>query len=90
MTSQKKIEVIELKDYSGPTYNKLVHSAMTRSTVVNVVHKLTVDEWRNFLSLQCRNYSRDPDHAHLRDSQSSLASAISEILYVCKILKRVT
>ena len=45
MTSQKKIEVIELKDYSGPTYNKLVHSAMTRTTVVDVIHKLTVDEF---------------------------------------------
>jgi len=48
---------MELQGYSQPTYNKLVHSAMTRSIVVGVSHKLTVDEivdhtgdflWRNF------------------------------------------
>jgi len=27
-----------LEGYSRPTYNKLVHSAMTRSTVVGVIH----------------------------------------------------
>jgi len=27
--------------------------------------------WRNFLSLQCRNCSRDPDHAHLGNTHSS-------------------
>ena len=31
--------------YSRPTCNKLVHSATTRSTVVGVIHKLTVDEF---------------------------------------------
>jgi len=31
--------------YSRPTYDKLVHSATTRSTVVGVIHKLTVDEF---------------------------------------------
>ena len=36
---------MELEGYSRPTYNKLVHSAMTRSTVVGVIHKLTVDEF---------------------------------------------
>ena len=27
--------------------------------------------WRNFLSPQCRNCSRDPDHAHLGNTDSS-------------------
>ena len=27
--------------------------------------------WRNFLSSQCRNCSRDPDHAHLGNTHSS-------------------
>ena len=64
---------MELDGYSRPTYNKLVHSATTRLTVVGAIHNLTVDEfvdytddllWRNFLSPKGRNYSRDPDHAH--------------------------
>ena len=61
---------------------------MMCSTVVGVIHKLTVDEfvdhantpttcWRNFLSPKCRNYSLDPDHAHLGDSQSTLNVANS-------------
>jgi len=59
-TSPEQIEVMQLEGYSRPTYrpNKLVHSAMTRSTVVYVIQK-------------CINYSRDPDHAHLGDSRSS-------------------
>jgi len=44
-TGPEKIEVTELKGYSRPTYNKLVHLAMTRSTVLGVIHKLTVDEF---------------------------------------------
>ena len=36
---------MELEFYNRPTYNKLVHSATTRSTVVGVIHKLTVDEF---------------------------------------------
>ena len=46
-TSPEQIKVMELEGYSRPTYNKLVHSAMTRSTVVSVtvIHKLTVDEF---------------------------------------------
>ena len=44
-TSPEKIEVMELEGYSRPTYNKLVHSATTHSTVVGVIHKLTVDEF---------------------------------------------
>jgi len=42
-TSPEQIEVMELEGYSRPTYNKLVHSATTRSSVVGVIHKLTVD-----------------------------------------------
>jgi len=34
-----------LEGYSRPAYNKLVLSATTRSTVVGVIHKLTVDEF---------------------------------------------
>jgi len=44
-TSPEKIEVMELEDYSRPTYNKLVHSATTHSTFLGVIHKLTVDEF---------------------------------------------
>jgi len=52
---------------------------MTCSTVIGVIHKLIVDEfvdiddlvWQNFLNPKCRNYSRDPNHANLGDSQSS-------------------
>ena len=44
-TSPEQIKVMELEGYSRPTYNKLVHSATTRSTVVGVIHKLTVDEF---------------------------------------------
>ena len=41
-TSPEQIEVMELEGYSRPTYNKLVYSAMMRSTVEGVIHKLTV------------------------------------------------
>jgi len=43
-TSPEQIEVMELEGYSRPTYSKLVHSAMTRFTVVGVIYKLTVDD----------------------------------------------
>ena len=83
---------MELEGYSRPTYNKLVHSATTRFTVIGVIHMLTVDEfvdhqynydllWRNFLSPKCRNYSRDPDYAHLGDSQSSQGQYFSKITW---------
>ena len=45
MTNPEQFEVMEFEGYSRPTYNKLVHSATTRSTVVGVIHKLTVDEF---------------------------------------------
>jgi len=53
--------------------NKLVHSATTRSTVVGVIHKLTIDEFVDCAnrSPKCTNHSRDHDHARLGDSQSS-------------------
>jgi len=37
------------------------------------VYHLYTDDflWRNFLSPQCRNCSRDPDRAHLRNTHSS-------------------
>ena len=56
------------------------------STVVGVIHKLTVDEFvdntctlttccgemvKLCISPQCRNYSHDLDRAHLSDTQSS-------------------
>jgi len=44
-TSLEQIEVMELKGYSQPTYNKLVHLATTHSTVVGVIHKLTDDDY---------------------------------------------
>jgi len=62
--------------------------------------------WRNFLSPQYRNFSRDRDHAHLGNTHSSqdedftwptriqnlksLALAVAEILHGCKILKQAT
>ena len=63
-----------------------VHSTMTRPsrfhclrciinkpTTVSCVYHLYTDDllWRNFLSPQCRNWSRDPDHAHLGSTHSS-------------------
>jgi len=41
----EQVKLMELDSYSRPTYNKLVHSVMTRLTVVGVIHKLTVDEF---------------------------------------------
>ena len=71
------------------------------------VYHLHTDDllWRNFLSPQCRNCSRDPDHAHLGSTHSShnkdftwptrvqnlksLALAVGRYYMGCKILKRV-
>ena len=44
-TSAEEIEVMELEGYSRPTYDELVHSAMTRSTVAHVIHMLSADEF---------------------------------------------
>ena len=82
-TSPEQIEVMKLEGYSGPMCNKHVHSTMTRSSRFHCLigvkltdygpscgyHLYTDDlPWRNFLSPQCRNCSRDPDHAHLGNS----------------------
>ena len=71
----------KLKGYSGKMCNKHVYSTITRSSrfhcPIGVINKPTTgvlgDDllWRNFLSPQCRNCSRDPDHAHLRNTHSS-------------------
>jgi len=45
MTSPEQREVMELRGYSRPTYIKLVYSAMMLSTVVGVIHKMTVEEF---------------------------------------------
>jgi len=66
---------------------KHVHSTVTRASrfhcLIGVINKPTTVElcvspvytddllWRNFLSPQCRNYSRDPVHAHLGNTHSS-------------------
>jgi len=47
-TDQEQIEVMELEGYSRPTYYRLVHSATARSTVVGVIHMLTVDEFVDY------------------------------------------
>jgi len=43
-TSPQQIEVFRIRGLQ-PTNDQLVHSAMTRSTVVSVIHKLTVGEF---------------------------------------------
>jgi len=40
-TSPAQMEIME--SHSRPIGNKLVHSATTRSTVIGIIHKLTVD-----------------------------------------------
>ena len=85
-TSPEQIEVMKLKGYSGAMCNKHAHSTMTRSSrfhcPIGVINKATPDElWispvyrrlavAKFLCPQCRNCSRDPDHAHLGNTHSS-------------------
>jgi len=45
----------------------------TTDRVVDITYIGSTDDllWRNFLSPQCRNCSRDPDHAHLGNTHSS-------------------
>ena len=73
-TSPEQIEVMKLESYSGPMCNKHVHSIMTRLSrfycPIGVINKPTTDELWNFLSPQCRNCSRDPDHAPFREDFS--------------------
>ena len=44
----------------------IVSSVINKPTTLSCVYHLSTDDllWRNFLSLQCRNCSRDPDHAY--------------------------
>ena len=45
----------------------IVSSVINKPTSLSCVYHLSTDDllWRNFLSPQCENCSRDPDHAHL-------------------------
>jgi len=83
----KKSKLWSWRVYSGTMCNKHVHSTMMRSSrlhcPIGVINKPTTVElwispaytddllWRNFLSPQCRNCSRDPDHAHSGNTHSS-------------------
>ena len=51
----------------------IVSSVINKLTTLSCVYHLSTDDllWRNFLSPQCRNCSRDPDHAHLGNTHSS-------------------
>ena len=51
----------------------IVSSVINKPTTLSCVYHLFTDDllWRNLLSPQCRNCSRDPDHAHLRSTRSS-------------------
>ena len=51
----------------------IVSSVINKLTTLSCVYHLSTDDllWRNFLSPQCRNCSRDTDHAHLKNTHSS-------------------
>ena len=51
----------------------IVSSVINKPMTLSCVYHLSTDDflWRNFLSPQCRNCSRDPDHAHLGSTHSS-------------------
>ena len=51
----------------------IVSSVINKPTTLSCVYHLSTDDLllRNFLSPQCRNCSRDPDHAHLGNTHSS-------------------
>jgi len=85
-TNPEQIEVMKFEGYSGLICSEHVHSTMTRSRLFDClvgvkqnrlrtelwIYPYTDDLlWRNFLSPQCRNCSRDPDHAHLGYTHSS-------------------
>jgi len=57
---------------SWPIFTEWTDSR-TDSTTLSCVYHLSTDDlpWRNFLSPQCRNCSRDPDNAHLGSTNSS-------------------
>ena len=84
MTSPEQIEVMKIAVQLEAMCNKHVHSTRTRPShfhcLIGVINKPTTVEfcispvyllWRNFLSPQCRNCSRDRDHAHLGNTYSS-------------------
>jgi len=50
----------------------IVSGVINKPTTLSCVYHLSTDDllWRNFLSPQCRNCSRDPDHAHLGSTHS--------------------
>ena len=58
-------DAIESAPIVWPVINKL--------TMLSCVYHLFTDDllWQNFPSPQCRNCSRDPDHAHLGNTHSS-------------------
>jgi len=85
-TGPEQNDVMRLEGYSKTMCNKHVHSTMTRSSrfhcLIGVINKPTTVElcilpvYRRlamaiFLSPQCRNCSRDPDHAHLWNTHLS-------------------
>ena len=51
----------------------VVSDVINKPTTLSCVYRLYTDDllWRNFLSPQCTNCSRDPDHAHLGSTHSS-------------------
>ena len=55
---------------SAPIVSGVINKP-TKSSCVGLYHLYADDLlWRNYLSPQCRNCSRDPDHAHLGSSSS--------------------
>jgi len=63
--------------HSTVTHSSRFHcliGVITKPTTVELcsLYHLYTDDlmWRNFLSPQCRNCSRDPDHAHLGNTHS--------------------
>ena len=70
-TSPEQIEVTKLRE-GGPMCDKHVHSTVTRSSrfrcLIGVINKPTTVE---LCISQCRNCSRDPDHAHFGSTHSS-------------------
>ena len=51
----------------------IVSGVINKPTTVELCISRVYDDllWQNFLSPQCRNCSRDPDHAHLGSTHSS-------------------
>ena len=80
---------------SAPIVSSVINKPTTVELCISPVYRHLL--WRNFLSPQCRNCSRDPDHANLGSTHSSqdedftwptrvqnlksLALAVAEILH---------